>query len=51
MGFKTGVSDLDNEKEDEDKDEAGVEVGDVKGRAEAADQSVAADDGCQKHGG
>ena len=42
---------LDHEHDDEDKDEGGVEVADVEGGAESADQSVAADDGGQEHGG
>ena len=41
---------LDHEHDDEDEDEHGVEVGDVEGGTEAADEGVAADNSGQQHG-
>ena len=42
---------LHNQHGDEDEDERSVEVGDIEGGSEPADEGVAADDGSQEHGG
>ena len=42
-------SHLDHEQDDEEEDEGGVEVGDIEGGAEAANESVAANHNGKEH--